>query len=193
MDIKELITHSFGADAAEAWSSFSPSAQQVQLLADAGRKVLEIYPSRPGACALMSALYALHLEKLEGPPAYVVAGSLFIGTTRIFGEDSELDGAARFSQSDLSWDGHAWIVSGNRLADVSIFRTAYSPFSPPALATHVLQEFGKNRGLMICKIEDAIKSGLRYEPRYVLTRAQVDGLGAGAIATIDAAKKEAGR
>jgi hypothetical protein len=36
---------------------------------------------------------------------------------------------------------------GDYVADVSIFRTAYSIGSPPLLATHVRQEFGPGREL----------------------------------------------
>jgi hypothetical protein len=65
--------------------------------------------------------------------------------------------------------------------DVSLFRTAYSRFSPPALAAHIRREFGEERDLMICKIGDAIHSGLRYEAQYVLTQVQVDAVARRAI------------
>jgi hypothetical protein len=85
-------------------------------LMDAGNKVLELFPGRqPGACALMSAAYSWALEKLGAPPGYVVAGSLYVGDTRVFGEEQ------RFPQSDPSWDGHAWVICGDWLADASVF------------------------------------------------------------------------
>jgi hypothetical protein len=74
-------------------------------------------------------------------------GSRFIGDTRVFGEAARLDGKARFSASNPSWDGHAWVVLGDRLLDPSIFRTAYSRlFSPPALASHVKERAWERRG-----------------------------------------------
>ncbi|SRR5260221_4552493 len=184
MGQKELIAESFGPDAADAWASFSPTPDQVQALAERGRELLDHFPKMPGACALMSAVYAWSLEKLNLPPAYVVAGSLYLGETRVFGEDGDINGRTRFSRSDPSWDGHAWIIWGDRLVDVSIFRTAYSSGSPPALAAQVAREFGPGRGLLICKTDDVIKSGLRYVPQYVLTQAQVDALARGASAKI---------
>jgi hypothetical protein len=129
----------------------------------------------------MSAVYSLVLEKKSSPPAYVVAGQLWIGETRVFGEEAPIDGQ-RFSQSNPSWDGHAWIICGDYLADIAICRTAYSNFSPPALAEHVKRQFGTGKGLLICKSHDVIKSGLGYVPQYVLTQGQVDALGRGAQA-----------
>ena len=49
----------------------------------------------------------------------------------------EFDGKARFSETNMSWDGHAWIVYGDWLADVSLFRTADSDKSSPTLKEHV--------------------------------------------------------
>lgn len=55
--------------------------------------MLDVFPGRmPGACALMSAAYSMRLEAMKAPPAYVVAGSLFVGDVRVFGEDGALDG-----------------------------------------------------------------------------------------------------
>jgi len=184
MGLKELIADSFGPDAAEAWASFSPTEEQVRALMDVGKEVLVHYPKSAGACALMSAVCTWRMEKLGLPPAYVVAGLLYVGQTRVFGDGSSIDGRNRFSKSDLSWDGHAWIVWGDRLMDISIFRTAYSPGSPPALAAHVAEEFGPRKGLLICKIESTIDRGLRYAPQYVLTQDQVDAIARGAIAKI---------
>jgi hypothetical protein len=72
----------------------------------AGRDLLKHFPTVPGACVIMSTLFAWQLEKLGLPPAYVVAGSLyvvgsrFVGDTRVFGEAARLDGNARFSASN---------------------------------------------------------------------------------------------
>lgn len=71
---------------------------------------------------------------------------------------------------------------GPYVADVSIFRTAYSSQAPGLLAAHVRQEFGNGRGLLVVRWSDAPKSGLRYSPQYVLTESQVSGLVRGASA-----------
>jgi hypothetical protein len=183
--ITEVIAASRGRDVAAAYAAFKPTAADKDALAEVGKGVLHIFPPRPGACVVMSALYACGLQTKTSSPVYVAVGSLFVGTTRVFGSDAPINGEERFSRSDLSWDGHGWLVLGDHVADVSIFRTAYSPKSPPMLAKHVLQEFGKGRGLFICRIDDVEKSGLHYVPQYVLSESQVTGLARGAMALID--------
>jgi hypothetical protein len=117
VDLRDLITASFDTAAAEAWSKFAPD--------EAAMKVLGLFPGRmAGQCALMSAAYSIALEKLGTRPGYVAAGSLYIGDKRIYGEDKEFDGNVLFSKSNPDWNGHAWIVSRDYLADVSVFRTA---------------------------------------------------------------------
>jgi hypothetical protein len=188
MDLETLIGESFGADAARAWAKFSPSSKTIVEISEAGQQLLMDFPTMPGACTMMSALYAWQLEKLKVGPTYVVAGSLYlcgpdyVGDKLVFGEPGKVDGQAKFSSSDLSWDGHAWIVCGDRLVDVSVFRTAYSRFSPPALAAHIRKKIGEERDLMICKIGDAaIHYGLRYEAQYALMHDQVDAVARRAI------------
>ena len=91
-DLRALITASFGGEAAEAWSKFTVGEADKLVLHEAALKVLKMFPGRkPGACALMSAVYSLALEKLGTQSGYVVAGSLYIGEKRIFGEDGEFD------------------------------------------------------------------------------------------------------
>ena len=177
--LHSLIAASFSLAAADEWRQFEPVQDDCDKLASAGFEVLRAFPGRaPGACALMSAVFSVALENKVTRRGYVVAGSLYVGDTRVFGEDHALDGRARFSQSELSWDGHAWLVFGNLLADVSIFRTADSGKGPPVLSAHIHREFGSGRGLMICRTDDT--GDLRYVPEYVLTQDQVDALFRGA-------------
>jgi hypothetical protein len=178
-----LIAASSGPDAAAEWRQFEPAKDDCDKLASTGVEVLKTFPGRaPGACALMSAVFSVLLENKVAQRGYVVAGSLYVGGTRVFGEDGALDGKARFSQSEFSWDGHAWLVFGNLLADVSIFRTADSGKGPPALSAHIHRVFGRGKGLMICRTDET--GDLRYVPEYVLTQDQVDELCRGALKVI---------
>ena len=180
MDLRELIAESFGEVAAEQWSDLAVGEDDKRKLADAGRQVLQLFPGRTSyACCLMSAAYSVMLEHVGTKPAYVVAGSLYAGDMRIFGEDVEFDGKARFSETNMSWDGHAWIVYGDWLADVSLFRTADSDKSSPALKEHVKRQFGHGKGLYACKLGSEVEHGFRYQPRYVLTLDQVNALARG--------------
>jgi len=79
-----------------------------------------------------------------------VAGSLYISDKRIFAEDKEFDGKELFSDSNLDWDGHAWVVYGDWLADVSVCRTADGG-SPRVLSKYIAKEFGKGKGLLACR------------------------------------------
>lgn len=182
-----LIEKSYGHDAAAVYRAFRPSNADLTILAEIGVQLLEIFPPTPGACVVMSALYASQLQAVGKAPVHVAVGALSIGNVRIFGNDELLDGESRFSRSDLSWDGHAWVVFGNYLADVSLCRTAYSKQRPPLLASHVLREFGPRRGLFISNADDAIKSGLDYFAQYILSEHQITGLARGAMQIIDSA------
>jgi hypothetical protein len=184
--IGDLIAESRGNEAAAAYRAFKASDADLAALAEIGRALLDIFPKDvPGACAVMSALYASQLEFKTRVPVFVVAGSLFVGQTRVFGDDTKINGKERLSRSDSSWDGHVWLVMGHCIADASIFRTAYSPRSPPILAAHVLRKFGKGKGLLIDSIEAIGELGLSYVPEYVLTEDQITGLALGGMAIID--------
>jgi hypothetical protein len=185
VDLRELIAQSFGAEAAEEWSRSTVGDEDKAKLAEAAHRVLELFPGRmPGACSPMSAMYSIALEAMGERPAYVIAGSLYVGDTRVFGEDGELDGKAVFSQTNLSWNGHAWVVYGDYLADVSIGRTATSDKSPPALKEHVERLGATGRGLFAYKLGTESREGFRYEPQYALTRDEVNALGRGAMAIV---------
>ena len=127
----------------------------------------------------MSAVYATRLRLAGLGPAYVVAGTLAVMGQRIFGDGHPIDGKI-FDESNSDWDGHAWVMFGPLIADISLFRTAYSAQSPRLLANHVRHEFGSGRGLLIVRWSDAPKSGLHYSPQYVLAETQVDALARGA-------------
>jgi hypothetical protein len=106
--LRDLIAASHGEDAADTWSKFKVGEADKLVLHEAAVKALGVFPGRmPGQCALMSALYSLALEKLGSQRGYVVAGSLYIGDKRIFGEGRPFDGDEAFSKSNLDWNGHA--------------------------------------------------------------------------------------
>ncbi|MGA3307387.1 MAG: hypothetical protein ABSD08_02065 [Xanthobacteraceae bacterium] len=130
---------------------------------------------------IMSALYAVMLEKRFEAKAFVVAGSLYVDDKRIFGEDSNVDGQT-FSKSNPSWDGHGWLAVGDFIADISVGRTARSGKCSPLLTERVIRQFGPNSGLVVCKPTAIENDGLFYRPQYVLVQDQVDALARGAIA-----------
>lgn len=66
-------------------------------LAQVGRDVLVAFPPTPGACVMMSALYAGRLRQL-GHDGWLVGGALSVGGRRLFGGSTP---ASEFSGSDL--------------------------------------------------------------------------------------------
>jgi len=179
--VTSLIRQSHGDVNAEAYRVFSPTPEDIEGLMKVGLDVLKHFPFVPGACAMMGAMYAARLQMdLEHAPTYLVAGALLIQGTPVFGEATASDEWRRaFTDSAASWNGHCWIVCGSFIADVSIFRTAYSPKSPPPLAGFVENTFGKGRGLFVCKA-DELPDGLEYVPQYVVPEDQITALMRGA-------------
>jgi hypothetical protein len=169
---------------AKAYKAFEPTQEEKQTLAHTGGDVLRHLSPTAGACALMSAAFAERLQQSGLRHVYVVAGSLSVRGQLVFGDRLPFDGQKVFSESNSSWNGHAWIMFGPYVADISIFRTAYSQRSPTLLTTHVRQEFGERRGLLMVRWTDAPKSGLRYSPQYILSDNQVAALTSGASAIL---------
>jgi hypothetical protein len=183
-NICDLITKSHSSTAADAYRDFLPTEQQRQRLYEVGREVLSNFPNIPGACAPMSTLYAARWQQESDTPIYVVAGKLNIEDNPVFG--SEIDAneiGSVLSQSNSSWDGHCWLVFGPYIVDISIFRTAYSDYSPAILASHVTEKFGKNRGILVAEPSALAEHGFQYIPQYVFTEELVTGhcLGAAQI------------
>jgi hypothetical protein len=183
--VQALIESAYGPDESTAYLAFRPDEADRAAITNVGRDLLAVFPPLPGACALMSSIYACGVRKCMNAPCYVVAGSLYVGDVRVYGDDAPIDGAARFNQDAVSWDGHCWLMVGNLIVDASLFRTAYSGKGHPVLATHVRRRFGEGRGLFIGSGSDALYHGLRYAPEYVLNEGQIEGLARGALSKIN--------
>jgi hypothetical protein len=66
VDLRELITMTFDAAAAETWSKFTLAEADKLVLREAGMKVLGLFPGRiAGQCALMSAAYSIALVLVQ--------------------------------------------------------------------------------------------------------------------------------
>jgi hypothetical protein len=178
--VGRLISETYSIDEARRFALFRPDDDQLAQIAHIGSTVMQdCYPPIPAPCAIMSALYAERLAKLGLGPVHVVAGALDVLGVRIFGT-SDPTRAAMLSASNFSWDGHAWIMLGPYVADVSLFRTARSDRSHPVLREHVTREFGSKSGLLIVRESDAQLSGLEYFPEHVLSNEQREALANGA-------------
>lgn len=170
--IDKLIAATHGQAAARAHRSYILSLADRDHAVEIGQGVLRYFEQIPGACTGLSAVHAAALKGMAGLPAYVVAGSLTADGVRIFGDGKPFDGRVVFSQTNLSWDGHVWVMIGDYIADISIGWTARFG-SLPRLASVIQREMGPNAGQLVVKWRDAPLSGLSYSPEYVLTDEQV--------------------
>lgn len=184
--LSSLIAASYSKADAEAAMSFQPSKFAVQQLSDAGKEVLKLFPDKPGACALMTAMWAAFIRDNTEYPIHAFAGSLFVDGVHVFGSDSTANQTkGAFTATNLDWDGHCWIVFGNLIADISLFRTAYSDASPLALKKKIVAEFGTGRRLFIAPLHVLAETGIVYDAQYVLTDDEITGLFNGARTMID--------
>jgi len=152
----------------------------IRALQEAGLEILNHFPPIPGACAMMSAIYAGMLKD-QGFDAQMIAGALYLEEMRLFGEHSAEK--ATFEQSNLDWDGHCWIQLNDLIADISLFRTVYSSASGTPLK-QILEKFGEGKSLLISSPQGMKDMGLRYEAQYTLTDEQVDNLIRGAFSIL---------
>lgn len=172
MRMDKLIAASHGQDAARSFRSYALSRHDRDRAGEIGQGVLGYFQRIAGACTGLSAVYASALRGMADLPAYVVAGTLTADGVKVFGDGKPFDGAKVFSKTDMSWDGHVWVMIGDYVADISLGWTARMA-GPPALASAVSREMGPNAGLLIVRWSDAPLSGLVYSPQYVLTDNQV--------------------
>ena len=180
VELGALVAASHGWEEARRFKKYRPSDADKAILATSTREMLDVFPDMAGACSMMSAAFAVHLERRMSAPIHVVAGALWADGVRVFGTDTGIIESRTFSESSFDWDGHVWVMVGGYVADISLFRTAYSREAPPALSSHVAATFGPGKGMYFDDWRKTRKLGLRYEPSYVLPVGQVDGLLAGA-------------
>lgn len=176
-----LVAEKHGWAEAKAFKAYVMNEADQAALSQCAIDLLKIFPPVPGACALMSAALAVGLERHMQAPIHVVAGTLAVEGLPIFGDRLPFDGSQVFSASNSDWDGHAWVMIGRYVADISIFRTAYSAKGPARLARHIDLTFGPGRGLYVDQWKRTRQMGLNYEPQYVLSADEVTNLMGGAF------------
>jgi hypothetical protein len=154
-------------------------------LAELAIRYLAEFPALPGACAVMSAGFCALIRQETDIPVVVAAGGLAIGGRAFYRPDLAGDPSGTFDESRLDWDGHAWVVAGDSVLDLSIFRTGYSGLGPPGLLEALLHRFGPGRGAFVAKLQRMQAEGMDYRAQYVLTAAQEAALAVGAVALID--------
>jgi len=184
----KLIARHHGWAAAKAAKSYEMSESDRAVLTKCGVHMLKVFPPVPGSSALMSAALAVSLEGRLNAPIHLVAGTLAVEGTVVFGDDTQFDAAKASAAPTPDWHGHVWVMIGAYVVDISIFRTAYSRQGPAILSRHVDLTFGPNKGLYVDVWKRTPRLGFSYEPHYVLSGDEVTELMGGAYQAIKQAQ-----
>jgi hypothetical protein len=178
-ELSELIKQSYSEKEASTYVEYSLTQEDCKLIVESAKLVLLNFPSIPNCCAPMSAIWTAMLRDRTDIdiPVHMVAGNLDMMGKRIFGDNKNmLNMNQAFSESNLDWDGHCWVVFGYYIGDISLFRTAYSEQSPEWLRKMVRDRFGEGRGMLLATPSQMLEHGLIYTPSYVLKDLQITGL-----------------
>lgn len=161
-----MINSTWGMSEALRWYSLQ-STDQAEVV-DCGRKLMSCVPPAFGYCMMMSAALAAMLRDKHGIPALPIAGNLFVNDSAVFRMNSPLPIAEGDGEVQFDWDGHCWVDIGGKIADVSIFRSAYSAPMDTLLSSYIRSAFGAGKGLIYCSYDEADELGLKYDPIAVM-------------------------
>lgn len=185
LQLSKLVAHHHGWEAAKAFKSYEMNEADQVRLSQCAIDLLKIFPPTPSPSALLSAALAVSLERHIKAPIHVVAGTLAVEDVPVFGDRQPFDGPTLFKSSIPDWDGHAWVMIGQYVVDMSIFRSAYSAEGPARLARHIDLNFGPEKGLYVDQWKRTRRVGLSYEPQYILSATEVTKLMGGAYHVIE--------
>ncbi len=155
--LSRLIAASHSWETARTFKAWSPSEDDKALMATRAQDVLKVMAGKDVTAPMLGAAYAVHLARALTAPIMVVEGTLSVA-------------------GDVVADDHGWVMIGPWVADMALFSRAYAPDAPPRLAAHVLRAFGPNKGLFCDAWRRTARLGLGYDPRRVLTEAEVTAL-----------------
>ncbi|WP_260928761.1 hypothetical protein [Novosphingobium sp. 9] len=189
LQLSQRVAASHGWAAAKAFKGWRWSEADQATIASTATALLKVFPGSHGHEAALSAALAVQLERQLGAPVQLVAGTLSLDGVPVIGDRQTFDGPAVFSQDEPDFAGHLWVMAGGHVIDIALFRLAASPECPPELARHVHLAFGQGKGLYADRWRGAKRSGLSWEPQYVLSEAEVTGLMGTAFRLMTAAKE----
>lgn len=184
---KRIALH-HGWAAAKAFKSAAMTPADGEAVAKAGFDLQRVFPAAPDEAPLMAAALAVRLEEALSAPAYVVAGTLAVEGVPVLGDRLAFDPAAAFGGETPAFKGHVWLMLGEVIIDIALFRLAYSAQGPAALVRHIDLAFGPGKALFVDRWKHAARLGLNYEPHYVLSTEEVTHLMGGAFHAIKAAQ-----
>ena len=176
-----MIEKSHSHQTMERVRDYAPDDEAFNVFEEMSKGMLTTVRPEGSSCVLMSALLAISLEEPLGTVIPVIAGALKLDGDYMYGSNRSFDGQDVFSKGEIDWDGHCWLLVGDYIVDISLGRTARHGHCRAVLAERVISAFGEHVGMIAVTEVGARKVGLRYLPRYVLTRDQVIANAGGAI------------
>lgn len=170
-DIVQLgkrIAAEHGWPAAKAFKAYEMSDADRAALSQCALDLLRLLPPAANS-ALMSAAFAVGLERCIDAPVHVVAGTLAV-------EGSPVFNGTETGWNTPEWSGHVWVMVGPYVADIALFRMAYSAQAPASFAKHVDLAFGPGKALYVDHWQKTRLAGLGYQPHHVLGETDVTRL-----------------
>ncbi|MGN0923273.1 hypothetical protein [Ectopseudomonas mendocina] len=171
--LRDIIIRDRGQEAYADYASHQ--ADDLELIAETATRTLASIPRAAGHCVMISAGFVAALRASE-VPAVVILGDLLIDGKHVFRCYDNLPRPTHDDEIvDATWDGHAWVMIGESICDLSIFRTAYELAQPNRLSDYILRYFGTGKGAFMC-YPHQLPPGMEFVPKFALTDDQIYGL-----------------
>lgn len=170
-ELGRLVARAQGWSAAKAFKSATLDEGEQAAVSQAALGLLGLLPA--ATPAQMSAALAVRLERLIEAPVQMVAGALAVEGVVVLGAPGPLDAE---TVCDPGFTGHVWLMVGETVIDMALFRLAYAARGPARLARHVDLVFGPGKALLVDGWKHAARLGFAYRPQIVLEAATVTAL-----------------
>ena len=181
----KLVALQHGWAAAKAFKAHALSDGEREIVSKNALDLLRALPAGPMPVAQIAAALAVQLEKALSAPVQLVAGTLAVEHVPVLAAPVPTDDATLL---DPAFAGHAWVMIGETIIDIALFRLAYSAQGPARLARHVDLAFGPGKALFVDGWKHAARLGLGYRPQCVPGTDTVTQLMGGAYRAILAAR-----
>lgn len=170
--LRDIIIRDRGQEAYADYVSYQ--ANDLKLIAETATRTLASIPRAAGHCVMIIAGFVAALRASD-VPAVVILGDLLIDGKHVFRCYDNLPRPTHDEIIDTTWDGHAWVMIGESICDLSIFRTAYELAQPNRLSDYILKYFGAGKGAFMC-YPNQLPPGMEFVPKFALTDDQIYGL-----------------
>ncbi len=126
----KLVAARHGWAQARTFKAYDLGEEDRARMAQCAVGLLKAFPKAPGTSALLSAGFAVQLERHLGAPVQLVAGTLTVDGVAVYADERGAETPGLFDGDAPQWRGHIWVMVGPWVADIAIFRAAYSSDCP---------------------------------------------------------------